>query len=89
MKTEAVERERVEPVKGVAAVKAAPLIVLTCRAAAETVVALMKVVEKVDAMRSAEVCVVPTIFRLFTGWMLRLDVASPVIVPTVKGVYVY
>ena len=80
---EAVERESVEPVKGVAAVKASPLIVLIWRAAVEMNVALMKVVEKVDATRSADVCVVPTMFRLFTGWMLRLEVASPVIVPTV------
>jgi hypothetical protein len=55
----------------------------TVSAAAETVVALMKVVENVDAARRADVCVIPTMFRLFTGWMLRLDVASPVIVPTV------
>jgi hypothetical protein len=62
---------------------AAPLIELTWRAAVETVVALMKVVENVDAARRADVCVIPTMFRLFTGWILRLDVASPVIVPTV------
>ena len=62
---------------------AAPLIVETWREGVEILVALMNVVEKDEAARRADVCVIPTIFRLFTGWMLRLEVASPVIVPTV------
>ena len=61
----------------------------TWRAGAETVAALIKVVEKVDAMRSAEVWVVPTIFRLFTGWMLRFEFTSPVMLPTVKAFWLY
>ncbi len=68
---------------------AAPLIVLTWRVADETVVAFKKVVEKDDAVRRPVACVVPTRLRLFTGWMLRLDVASPVIVPSVIEFWLY
>jgi hypothetical protein len=57
--------------------------VLTWRVADETVVAFKKLVEKDDAVRRPVACVVPTRLRLFVAWILRLDVASPVIVPTV------
>ena len=57
----------------------------TWREAVEIVVAVMYVVEKDEAARSPVACVVPTRIRVFVGCMLRLEVASPVIVPTVYG----
>jgi hypothetical protein len=66
VKTEAVERERVEPVKGVAAVKAAPLIVLTVSACVEVAI------EYVIPETWRRDCGVDVPIPMFPVWEMRI-----------------